>query len=118
MVTVSVTGPFPVPEAGDNVNQAALSLAFQLKVPSPVLLMRQGLGCRIGSCLSCEGEACGTRSNGGRHGSCGDGKCYGDNDRRSPGGAEHHCATIAPCRQGSGRYAHRHGRQFQFPRLD
>jgi hypothetical protein len=39
LVTVSVTGPFPVPEAGDNVNQAALSLALQLKVPLPVLLI-------------------------------------------------------------------------------
>ena len=39
MVTVSVTGLFPLPEAGDNVNQAALSLAFQLKVPPPVLLI-------------------------------------------------------------------------------
>jgi hypothetical protein len=28
-----------VPEAGDNVNQAALSLAFQLKVPLPLLLI-------------------------------------------------------------------------------
>jgi hypothetical protein len=39
VVTVSVTGPFPAPEAGDNVNQAALSLAFQIKVPLPVLLI-------------------------------------------------------------------------------
>lgn len=31
--------PFPVPEAGDTVNQVALSLALQLKVPPPVLLM-------------------------------------------------------------------------------
>jgi hypothetical protein len=39
VLTVSVTGPFPVPEAGDKVNHAALSLAFQLKVPPPVLLI-------------------------------------------------------------------------------
>ena len=39
MVTVSVTGLFPVPEAGDKVNQAALSPAFQFKVPLPVLLI-------------------------------------------------------------------------------
>jgi len=36
---VSVTMPFPVPEADDNVNQAALSLVLQLKVPPPVLLI-------------------------------------------------------------------------------
>jgi hypothetical protein len=30
--------PFPVPEAGLTVNQAALSLAVQVKVPPPVLL--------------------------------------------------------------------------------
>ena len=34
-----MTAPFPVPEAGLSVNQAALSLALQLKVPPPVLLM-------------------------------------------------------------------------------
>ena len=39
VVTVSVTGPFPAPEAGDNVNQAALSLADQANVPPPVLLI-------------------------------------------------------------------------------
>ena len=39
MVTLSVTAPFPVPEAGVSVNQAALSLAVQLRVPVPVLLM-------------------------------------------------------------------------------
>ena len=38
-VTVSVTGPFLLSEAGDNINQPALSLALQLKVPLPVLLM-------------------------------------------------------------------------------
>jgi hypothetical protein len=31
--------PFPVPEAGLRANQAALSLADQLKEPPPVLLM-------------------------------------------------------------------------------
>ena len=31
--------PFPVPEAGVAVNQAALSLADQVKIPPPVLLM-------------------------------------------------------------------------------
>jgi hypothetical protein len=31
--------PFPVPEAGLSVNQAALLLADQLSVPPPVLLM-------------------------------------------------------------------------------
>ena len=39
MVAVSVTAPLPVPEAGLTVNQAALSLAVQLSVPPPVLLM-------------------------------------------------------------------------------
>jgi hypothetical protein len=39
VVTVSVTAPFPVPEAGLSVNQAALLLALQLKVPPPVLLI-------------------------------------------------------------------------------
>jgi hypothetical protein len=37
--TVNVTGPFPVPEVGLSVNQGALSLAVQLSVPPPVLLM-------------------------------------------------------------------------------
>ncbi len=36
---MSVTAPLPVPEAGLSVNQAALSLALQLKVPPPVLLI-------------------------------------------------------------------------------
>jgi hypothetical protein len=40
VVAVSVTAPFPVPEAGLSVSQAALSLADQLSVPPPVLLMR------------------------------------------------------------------------------
>jgi hypothetical protein len=39
VLTVSVTAPFPVPEAGLSVNQAALSLADQVRVPPPVLLM-------------------------------------------------------------------------------
>lgn len=39
VVTVSVTAPFPVPEAGLSINQAALSLAVQLSVPPPWLLM-------------------------------------------------------------------------------
>jgi hypothetical protein len=39
VVAVSVTAPLPVPEAGLSVNQAALSLADQLSVPLPVLLM-------------------------------------------------------------------------------
>lgn len=37
--TVKVVEPFPVPEAVDNVSQVALSLAVQLKVPPPVLLI-------------------------------------------------------------------------------
>jgi hypothetical protein len=39
VVTVSATAPFPVPEAGISVSQGALSLAIQLSVPPPVLLM-------------------------------------------------------------------------------
>lgn len=39
MAAVRVTGPLPVPEAGLTDNQVALALAFQLKVPPPVLLM-------------------------------------------------------------------------------
>jgi len=39
VAAVNVTVPFPVPEAGLSVNQAALSLADQLSVPPPVLLM-------------------------------------------------------------------------------
>jgi len=39
LFTVSVTVPFPLPEAGDIVNQVALSPAFQLKVPVPLLLI-------------------------------------------------------------------------------
>ncbi|MCX5728040.1 MAG: hypothetical protein NTZ28_04240 [Nitrospirae bacterium] len=39
VLTVSATAPFPVPEAGLSLNQAALSLAVQLSVPPPVLLM-------------------------------------------------------------------------------
>ena len=34
-----MTAPVPVPEAGLDVIQAALSLALQLKVPPPVLLI-------------------------------------------------------------------------------
>jgi hypothetical protein len=39
VVTFKVTAPFPVPEAGKTASQAALSLALQLKVPPPVLVM-------------------------------------------------------------------------------
>ena len=39
LVTVNVTAPFPVPEAGLMVNQGALSLAVQLSVPPPLLLI-------------------------------------------------------------------------------
>ena len=39
VVTLAVTAPLPVPEAGLSDNQVALSLALQLKVPPPVLLM-------------------------------------------------------------------------------
>jgi hypothetical protein len=39
VVTLSVTAPLPVPEAGLSDNQVAVSLATQVKVPLPVLLM-------------------------------------------------------------------------------
>ena len=39
MTTLRVTAPLPVPEGGLTVNQAALSLADQVSVPPPVLLM-------------------------------------------------------------------------------
>ena len=39
VATLAVTAPLPVPEAGLRDNHAALSLALQLKVPPPVLLM-------------------------------------------------------------------------------
>jgi hypothetical protein len=39
VVTLTVTTPDPVPEAGLSDNQVMLSLALQLKVPPPVLLM-------------------------------------------------------------------------------
>ena len=39
VVALTATEPLPVPEAGLRVSQAALSLADQLRVPPPVLLM-------------------------------------------------------------------------------
>ena len=39
VAALAVTVPLPVPEAGPTVNQAALSLADQVSVPPPVLLM-------------------------------------------------------------------------------
>jgi hypothetical protein len=39
VATVRVTVPFPVPDAGESVNHAALSLAVQLSVPPPALLI-------------------------------------------------------------------------------
>ena len=39
VTTLRVTVPLPVPDAGESVNHAALSLAVQLSVPPPVLLM-------------------------------------------------------------------------------
>ena len=39
VATLAVTTPVPVPEAGLRDNQVALSLADQLRVPPPVLLM-------------------------------------------------------------------------------
>src|SRR3977135_1272411 len=38
-VSADLSVPFPVPEAGLRVNHVALSLALQLNVPPPVLLM-------------------------------------------------------------------------------
>ena len=38
VATLAVTAPLPVPEAGVRDNQAALSLADQLRVPPPALL--------------------------------------------------------------------------------
>lgn len=39
VVALRVIEPFPVPEAGVSVNQGTLSLAVQLSVPLPVLLI-------------------------------------------------------------------------------
>ncbi len=39
MVRLTVTAPFPVPEAGETASQVVLGLALQLKVPPPVLLI-------------------------------------------------------------------------------
>jgi hypothetical protein len=39
VATVRVTAPFPVPDAGEIVSQAALLMAVQLSVPPPVLLI-------------------------------------------------------------------------------
>ena len=39
MVALTVTAPFPLPEAGETASQVVLGLALQLKVPPPVLLM-------------------------------------------------------------------------------
>ena len=39
VAALNVTAPLPVPEAGLTVNQVALSLTVQFKVPPPVLLM-------------------------------------------------------------------------------
>jgi hypothetical protein len=39
VATVRITVPFPVPDAGESVNHAALSLAVQLSVPPPALLI-------------------------------------------------------------------------------
>ena len=43
-LAVSVTLPLPVPPAGESVNQGALSLAVQVRVPPPVLLMLRVCG--------------------------------------------------------------------------
>ena len=39
VATLTVMLPFPVPELGLRINHGVLSLAVQLKVPPPVLLM-------------------------------------------------------------------------------
>ena len=39
VLTLNITAPFPVPVGGLTVNQGALSLAVQLSVPPPMLLM-------------------------------------------------------------------------------
>jgi len=39
VAALNVTVPLPVPEAGLTVNQVAVSLALQFKVPPPVLLI-------------------------------------------------------------------------------
>ena len=39
VATVSVTAALPVPDVCESVNQAAVSLADQVRVPPPVLLM-------------------------------------------------------------------------------
>ena len=38
-MALNVTVPFPVPQAGLRVNHETASLALQLKVPPPVLLI-------------------------------------------------------------------------------
>jgi hypothetical protein len=42
VVAVNVTEPLPVPEAGLSVNQVAVSVADQVRVPPPVLLILRG----------------------------------------------------------------------------
>lgn len=39
VAAVTVTAPLPVPDAGPSVSQLALSLADQVRVPPPILLM-------------------------------------------------------------------------------
>ena len=42
VIALNVTVPFPVPVPGLRVNHEAVSLAVQLNVPPPVLLMLSG----------------------------------------------------------------------------
>ena len=51
VATIRVTVPFPVPDAGESVSQAALSMAVQLSVLPPALLMLKV--CAVGLPLPC-----------------------------------------------------------------
>ncbi len=46
MAAVTVIEPLPLPEVGESVNQVALSLAVQVSVPPPVLLIARA--CAVG----------------------------------------------------------------------
>ena len=118
MVTLTVTAPFPVPEAGERQPGRVVTGA-PAQGSAAGVADGQGLGCRIGSRpVAVKERLVGTRSDGGRHGRGGDGEGDGDGDGGGAGRAERDGATIAAGGQGAGGRRSRSRRHFRCPRPD
>ncbi len=86
VAALNVMVPLPVPVPALRVNQVAASLAVQVKVPPPVLLMLSVCVGRVAAALGGrEGDARGARADGRGHRGRGDGEGDGNGDRGCAG---------------------------------